>query len=53
MLRVLLHLTLTVSDDILVSLLQCLFHPYGFFRHALPLCPSGFSAKVGWLVAVR
>ena len=36
---------LTLTDNIMASLLQCLFHPFGFFRLALPLCSSGSSAK--------
>ena len=35
---------LTLPDDIMASLLQCLFHPLGFFRHDLPLCSSSSSA---------
>ena len=40
------YLHLTSTDDILASLLQCLFHAFAFFRHALPLCSSSLSAKV-------
>ena len=41
----LVYLHLTSTDDILASLLQCLFHPIGLLRHALPLCSSSLSAK--------
>ena len=40
------YLHLTFTEDILASLLQCLFLAFAFFRHALPLCSSSLSAKV-------